>query len=67
MIKNMAGSDDKPPGPMGELTSYDAKPGEKLGVLSRELLENYSKIPPGQVEDHVIRIVGHLICLVALY
>jgi hypothetical protein len=37
--------------------SYIKEPREKLGVLARNLLENYSKIPPEEVESHVKKIV----------
>lgn len=37
--------------------SYSKEPGEKLGVLAQELLENYSKVPPEEVESHVKKIV----------
>jgi hypothetical protein len=36
---------------------YCAEPGDKLGVLARELLEKYSRIPPEEVESHVKEIV----------
>jgi len=31
--------------------------GNKLGESARKLLENYSKIPAAEVEDHVYKIV----------
>jgi hypothetical protein len=35
---------------------YDPKL-KKLGASARELLENYSKIPPAEVESHIYKIV----------
>ena len=40
-----------------DIASYSKEPGEKLGVLARSLLENYSKVPPEEVETHVKVIV----------
>ena len=36
---------------------YNPDVGNKLGGSARELLENYSKIPVSEVEDHVYKIV----------
>ena len=36
---------------------YDPEIGKKLGDSTRELLENYSKVPAAEVEDHVYKIV----------
>ena len=36
---------------------YREEIGDKLGVPARELLEQYSKIPPEEVESHVKKIV----------
>jgi hypothetical protein len=36
---------------------YNPEIGNKLGDSAREVLENYSKIPPGKVEEHVYKIV----------
>jgi len=38
---------------------YNPEIGDKLGASARELLENYSKIPPAEVEDHVYKIVRY--------
>jgi hypothetical protein len=40
-----------------DLPWYSPNPGDKLGPAARQLLENYSRIPPEEVEDHVKRIV----------
>jgi hypothetical protein len=37
---------------------YNPDIGDKLGSSARELLESYSKIPAGEVEDHVYKIVN---------
>jgi len=37
-------------------SSYSKEPGEKLGELARDLLENYSKVSPEEVENHVKKI-----------
>jgi hypothetical protein len=37
---------------------YDPEIGKKLGDSARELLENYSRVPAAEVEDHVYRIVN---------
>ena len=36
---------------------YDPKI-KQISASGRELLENYSKIPPAEVEDHVFKIVS---------
>jgi hypothetical protein len=36
---------------------YSPSPGGKLGPAARELLENYSRIPSEEVENHVKIIV----------
>ncbi len=36
---------------------YNPNLENNLGPSARELLENYSKIPPDEVEDHVSKIV----------
>jgi hypothetical protein len=36
---------------------YNPDIGNRLGDSARELLENYSKIPASEVEDHVYKIV----------
>jgi len=41
---------------VGGRPSYRADIGEKLGGSARELLENYSKIPSAEVEEHVYKI-----------
>jgi hypothetical protein len=38
---------------------YNPDIGNKLGDSARELLENYSKIPAAEVEDHVYKIVRY--------
>jgi hypothetical protein len=42
---------------------YDRKL-KKLGPSVRELLENYSKIPPAEVEDHIYKIVNIVLNLI---
>jgi hypothetical protein len=42
---------------------YDPKL-KKLGPSARELLENYSKIPPAEVEDHVYKMVRFVLNLI---
>jgi hypothetical protein len=42
---------------------YDPKL-KKLGPSGKELLENYSKIPPAEVEDHVYKIVSFVLNLI---
>jgi hypothetical protein len=42
---------------------YDLKP-RKLSPAARELLENYSKIPPAEVEDHVYKMVRFVLNLI---
>lgn len=37
---------------------YNPNLGRKLGDSARELLENYSKIPAEEVEEHVYKIVS---------
>jgi hypothetical protein len=37
---------------------YNPSIENKLGPSARELLENYNKIPPAEVEDHVYKIVS---------
>jgi hypothetical protein len=39
---------------------YDPKL-KKLGPSARELLENYSKIPPAEVEDHIYKMVSFVL------
>ena len=41
---------------------YDPKL-KKLGPSARELLENYSKIPPAEVEDHIYKMVSFVLNL----
>jgi len=41
-----------------EVPWYNPNIGNKLGTSARELLENYSKIPASEVEDHVYKIVS---------
>jgi hypothetical protein len=36
---------------------YNPEMGSQLGDSARELLENYSRIPAAEVEDHVYKIV----------
>ena len=61
-VTNMA-SDDAPKSATvtrsrsKDSASYVKEPGEKLGVLARDLLENYSGIPPEEVAAHVKKIV----------
>ena len=40
-----------------DISSYCPQAVEKLGKLARELLEDYSRIPPEEVESHVNKIV----------
>ena len=40
-----------------DISWYSPQAGEKLGVLAQELLENYSRIPPEEMESHVEKIV----------
>jgi hypothetical protein len=42
---------------------YDPKL-KKLGPLARELLENYSKILPAEVEDHIYKMVSFVLNLI---
>ncbi len=42
---------------------YDPKL-KKLGPSGRELLENYSNIPPAEVEDHIHKIVSFVLNLI---
>jgi hypothetical protein len=42
---------------------YDPKL-KKLGPSGRELLENYSKIPSTEVEDHIYKIVSFVLNLI---
>ncbi len=42
---------------------YDPKL-KKLGPSARELLENYSKIPPAEVEDHIYKMVSFVLNLI---
>jgi hypothetical protein len=42
---------------------YDPKL-KTLGPSARELLENYSKIPPAEVEDHIYKIVSFVLNLI---
>ena len=42
---------------------YDPKL-KKLGPPARELLENYSKIPPAEVEDHIYKMVSFVLNLI---
>ena len=42
---------------------YDPKLKE-LGPSARELLENYSKIPPAEVDDHVYKMVSFVLHLI---
>ena len=37
---------------------------KKLGPSARELLENYSKIPPAEVEDHIYKMVSFVLNLI---
>ena len=39
---------------------YNPNLGDKLSAPARELLENYSGIPAGEVEAHIYKIVGLL-------
>jgi hypothetical protein len=41
---------------------YDPKL-KKLGPSARELLENYSKIPPAEVDDHIYKMVRFVLNL----
>jgi hypothetical protein len=49
------------PGPYSDRSknnpAYSEEIGENLGPLARDLLVNYSKIPPEDLEDHVKKIV----------
>ena len=37
---------------------------KKLGPSARELLENYSKIPAAEVEDHIYKMVSFVLNLI---
>lgn len=37
---------------------------KKLGPSARELLENYSKIPLAEVEDHIYKMVSSVLNLI---
>ncbi|KAG0650565.1 Methyltransferase trt5 [Hyphodiscus hymeniophilus] len=49
-------SDPQAFGRSKDVSSYRQEPGEKLGALARELLEDYSKVSPEEVESHVKNI-----------
>jgi hypothetical protein len=42
---------------------YDPKL-KKIAPSARELLENYSRIPPAEVEDHIYKMVSFVLNLI---